>query len=622
MSTTNNESTKIPNTSSTIKQMDPKQNQTQTQTQTQIRSQQQSNPTSTLQPSDTYIPDYLYDLVPELSSYQDLINIEKRLDTYLARKQVDINQIVEQWNNSRNANGMFSQYNKEDIQYLRIFISNTAENQLWQLEQQQQTNGGNNEISKQDDTSITNGNSDPCWIMRIEGRLIDDLPADDPKRPKFSSFIKDIAVDFKRLPKSHNTTTTNNHSNSNNNANTITSTNNDEIMTNQNISVSNTDNNNNNNHNNNLESNNLNLTEQQNTAGSNNANTTNNNTGNDIDDQIVDVVEWHADDENPVEFDGLDIKRYGSENLQCIITIQPRGYTGNYLEYSPKLSMIIGKSHGSIQEAVYSLYKYLFINDLLINNTNLSKDTNMRKNRNNNNTNNDSNNKLPKDDDMRTTVDETALVQIDKFLSVLLRDENEDKDSDINMDVDMDQPNNNNNNDPQENEIKKIMKLSEFLSLVNAHVQPFKPIVIDYTVRVDKASTYGELVFDIEVPKLSTLSDKHRIDEIGRDGLSLISELEKYTNENRDKVESYEKEINLLKLQLNETANKYQFFQKLGQEPVASLQDYIQSQANALKILSGDEGFNEDTVRRAQFYKDNEEMLFENIGVMLANGRI
>ncbi|KAK5963516.1 Rsc6p PWA37_004648 [Arxiozyma heterogenica] len=612
MSTTNNVNTKISNSESTIRHMETKQNQTQIP----IRSQQQTNPTSTLQPSDTYIPDYLSNLVPELNSYEDLIDIEKKLDTYLSRKQIDINQIVEQWNSSRNANGIFSQYNKDDIQYLRIFISNTAENQVWQLEQQQHTNEENNEISKQDVESITNGNSDPYWIMRIEGRLIDDLPADDPERSKFSSFIKDIAVDFKRLPKNqHN----------NNSATATTSTNNNETSNNQNPAVFNNHNNNNNNNNDNFESTNLNLTLPQNTAGSDNASTitVNNNLSNDTDNKIVDVVEWHADDENQVEFDGLDIKRYGSENLQCTVTIQPKGCTGNYLEYSPELSMIIGKSRGSIQEAVYSLYKYLLINNLLISSANLSKDNNMSKNRINHNSNSSySNNKIPKDDGMGKTVDETTLVQIDKFLSVLLGDENKDNDGDINMDVDTDQSNNNDDNGLQENEIRRIMKLSEFLSLVNAHVQPFKPIVIDYTVRVDKASTYGELVFDIEVPKLSTLSDKNRIDEIGRDGLSLISELEKYTEENKDKLESHEREISLLKLQLNETAHKYQFFHKLGQDPVPALQDYIQSQANALKILSGDEGFNEDTVRRAQFYKDNEEMLFENIGVMLANGRI
>ena len=582
MSATNNVNTQIPNPVSTTKQIDPKQ----TQNQAQIRNQQQTNPISTLQPTDTYIPDYLMDLIPELKSYQNLVDIEKKIDIYLARKQIDIHQIVEQWNNSRNSNNIFSQYSKDDIQYLRIFISNTAENQPWQVQQQNQVN---NEMSKQDDNSMTNENSDPYWIMRIEGRLIDDLPADDPKRPKFSSFIKDITVDFKRVPKTQNK----NINNSNN-----TSTNNDENMNNQNVPVSDNYNNNNSS---NTESNSLNFVVPQDTDGNNNAS--------DTDNQIVDVVEWHADDENPVDFDGLDIKRYGSENLQCTITIQPKGYTGNCLEYSPELSMIIGKSRGSIHEAVYSLYKYLLINDLII-----SKDKN--------NTIITNNHKISKNENMEKTVDETTFVQIDKFLSVLLEDENKDKDGDINMNIEIDQSNENSDNDSQENEIKKIMKLSEFLSLINSHVRPFKPIVVNYTVRVDKASTYGELVFDIEVPALSTLPNKKRIDELGQDGLSLISELETFTNENRDKLDSYEREINLLKLQLNETANKYQFFEKLGQDPVPALQEYIESQANALKILSGDEGFNEDTVRRAQFYKDNEEMLFENIGVMLANGRI
>lgn len=40
--------------------------------------------------------------------------------------------------------------------------------------------------------------------------------------------------------------------------------------------------------------------------------------------EIVDALEWNYDENNVVEFDGIDIKRQGKDNLRCSITIQLR----------------------------------------------------------------------------------------------------------------------------------------------------------------------------------------------------------------------------------------------------------------------------------------------------------
>lgn len=533
---------------------------------------QQANPVNSMQPTDTYIPGFLNELVPELSDYEKLIETEKKLDIYLSRKQIDLYQSVTQWNNSKNSTGAFGHYDSDDIKYLRIFVSNTAENQVWQVEQQHEDKikAGEDETVEEDTLQ-----PEPTWTMRIEGRLIDDLNADNQNRPKFSSFIKDIAVDFKKQIKNETTDDEDEDDPMNGNGEDNNNINNDDDDTNG--------------------------------KGTQ---------------QIVDVVEWHYDPDAPVEFDGLDIKRTGSENLQCTITIQPRGITGNHLQYSPELSMIIGKASGSLHEAVYSMYKYLLINNLLI-----SDNGKADNGKNSNNSNNDNNNN-----------GERTIVQLDRFLYSLLPTNQRDRDGDIKMGnvapliTKTSDDNNDDNRDNQTeteteehedyNEIKKTMKLTEFLPLVNSHIHPLKPIEVNYTIRVDRASTYGELVFDVEVPDPSTYKNKQRIDELGQAGLSLISELETFTKDNKTKLDTMDKEKSLLHLQLNETANKYQFFHKLGMDTVPALEDYISSQANALKILSGDEGFNEDTVRRSQFYRDNENMLFENIGVLLANGRI
>ena len=104
--------------------------------------------------------------------------------------------------------------------------------------------------------------------------------------------------------------------------------------------------------------------------------------------------------------------------------------------------------------------------------------------------------------------------------------------------------------------------------------------------------------------------------------MKLVSELDKLFSETKVKTDALNREAANLKLQLNLSANKYNFFDRLAKDPVPVLQEYIAASSNALKVLSGDEGFNEDTVRRSQFYIDNEDMLYENLGILLTNGRI
>lgn len=505
---------------------------------------QQITPIPTVHPTNSYIPTYLSEMVPELSSYQELLEAEKMLDIYLARKKIDLYQSVSQWNNSKQSHSAFSHFNKDSVKYLRVFISNIAENQPWQ--------------TKTDDLS------NASWTMRIEGRLLDLQKAEDSQRPKFSSFIQDIAVDFKKTDLKNDS--------SKDNTITTADAENDISMTDQENSPSIS-----------ASASSVSLTlplQPTDLADGVSIGTKKDDETKDEEKQetskIFDAVEWHFDPKNPVEFDGLDIKRNGSENIECTITIQPKGFTGAYLEYSKELSSIIGRSEGSLHEAVYSLYKYILINNLLINN--------------------ESTLKTSADPSSTSTNGEKIVIQLDDTLQKLLPKTNS---------TDSEKP--------------RTLKLSQLPPLVNTHISPVNPIKLNYTIRVDKASTYGELAFDIEVP---TLNQKHSMDDFGKEGLSLVSQLDKLTSTLKPKLDELDKQTNTLQLQLNAGANKYQFFSKLADDPVPVLQEYMASSANALKVLSGDEGFNEDTVRRANFYKENEAMLFENIGVLLANGRI
>lgn len=506
---------------------------------------QQTNPVPTTQPTDSYIPKYLSDLVPELGLYEKLIESEKRIDVYLARKKIDLRQSVSQWNNSKTSQNPQS---KKDVKYLRVYVSNIAEDQPWQNPEKESTEG--------------------TWTMRIEGRLLDNRDVQDPERPKFSSFLQAIAVDFKKPKKAEK--------------NEISS---DERANEQDITMAGTEENS-------AESM-LNMSLSLQLPGGSGDFNANDNTSGQVKDEkkginaekapsdIADAVEWHFDPKNPVDFDGLDIKRPGTENVDCTITIQPQGLTGDDLEYSADLAALIGISHGSLHEALYSLYKYILMNNLLIND-----DTNAQTTIN-----------ISSD----STRGEKTMVQLDAYLQKLLPSK---------PSVD---------GEPR----RTILKLSEIPPLINAHISPIPPIKIDYTIRVDKASTYGELVFDLEVPGAGPQAPggKPR-DELAEEGISLLADFNKLSSGLQAELQKLDARTNALQLQLNASSNRYQFFHKLSEDPAHFLEDYMASTANALKVLSGDEGFNEDSVRRSHFYKENETMLFENLGVLLANGRM
>ncbi|QLQ81319.1 hypothetical protein HG537_0F00800 [Torulaspora globosa] len=497
---------------------------------------QQTNPIPTTQPTDSYIPKYLSDLVPELGLYEKLIESEKRIDVYLARKKIDLRQSVSQWNNSKTSQ---KPQRKNDVKYLRVYVSNIAEDQPWQNPEKE--------------------SSDGSWTMRIEGRLLDDRDVQDPERRKFSSFLQAIAVDFKK-PKTEEKSEDKDEEKGNE-RDVSMDENEAENMLNISLQLPGSSGD--------FSANGNSSRQPQENQGSNTEKAAS---------DIADAVEWHFDPKNPVEFDGLDIKRPGSENVDCTITIQPLGLTGDDLEFSPELTALIGISHGSLHEASYSLYKYILMNNLLIND--------------------DSDTQATINSSSDSTRGEKTMVQLDAYLQKLLP-----------------------KNPPTDGELKKtILKLSEIPPLINAHISPIPPIKIDYTIRVDKASTYGELVFDLEVPNHGP-GEKPR-DELAEEGISLLADFNKLTTDLQTELQKLDARTNALQLQLNASSNRYQFYHKLSQDPTRFLQDYMASSANALRVLSGDERFNEDSVRRSEFYKENQAMLFENLGVLLANGRM
>ncbi|EJS41903.1 snf12p [Saccharomyces arboricola H-6] len=511
-------------------------------------------------PSDMVITDNLLKLIPELYSFQQLMDSEKRVDQFIHLRNLHMKQMVGQWNNPKLSQEFSYPYlDTPNIKYLRIFISNVSENQPWQMDT-------NNEP---DLMALENAS----WTMRIEGRLLDTVQANDPTREKFSSFIESIMVDFKNK-KDKNAPYTKSDA-------VPVEKNPTQIPSDKQLNSS--------------------LSMQLSPANGGTAPTSNIVQSNDMKEeeaiekdvssstQRLEPVKWQYDSNNPVEFDGLDIKRPGSENVECTISILRKSSPEEpFMSYSPELTRIIGLKKGAPHDAVFSIYKYVHLNELLIDND--SAFENVMRNRSHHNS-NTSTSRIPD-----ATHNQISTVKLDSQLLTLL-------------------PDNIRESSPE------IMKLTDLLAFVNTHLRPLEPIKIDYTVRIDKASTYGELVLDIEVPDINALklNNKQRESQIGAAELNEnIKDLERI----KSKIALHDKEIRSILTNLNESNKRYRFFKKISEDPVKTLNDCIASTSNALKVLSGDEGYNEDMVRRANFYMENEAMLRENIEIILSNGRM
>ena len=51
------------------------------------------------------------------------------------------------------------------------------------------------------------------------------------------------------------------------------------------------------------------------------------------------------------------------------------------------------------------------------------------------------------------------------------------------------------------------------------------------------------------------------------------------------------------------------------------MENWLESQLETFKALKSDEGYEEEVIRRAEYFEDNEDMLKEKIDVLLGSGR-
>lgn len=121
-----------------------------------------------------------------VTRYKRLREVEKRLDAVMMRKRLDVKD---------NAQREYAR--REGV--LRVWISNTAEGQPWQVVEDGSGMG-------EDAIFDLGESSQATFRVKIEGRLLEDpteLEEDKPspdKRPRLSTFFKSITIDLHRNP--------------------------------------------------------------------------------------------------------------------------------------------------------------------------------------------------------------------------------------------------------------------------------------------------------------------------------------------------------------------------------------------------------------------------------------
>lgn len=137
-------------------------------------------------PTDREIPDEVSEAVvgDGVERYKKLRDAEKRLDAIMMRKRLDISDNLQRrWTRREGT--------------LRVWISNTAEGQPWQVVEEGNAN---------EDGMFELGESQATFKVKIEGRLKEDPDEDEADkapaahRPRLSTFFKAITIDFDRNP--------------------------------------------------------------------------------------------------------------------------------------------------------------------------------------------------------------------------------------------------------------------------------------------------------------------------------------------------------------------------------------------------------------------------------------
>ena len=107
--------------------------------------------------------------------------------------------------------------------------------------------------------------------------------------------------------------------------------------------------------------------------------------------------------------------------------------------------------------------------------------------------------------------------------------------------------------------------------------------------------------------------------------LKKLLEVNKVAFENLAKADSTIQQLNqrisLAIIALHNANLREKFYSELSEDPIKFIDNWLESQASTLKALKSDEGYDEEVVRRAKYFEDNEHLLKEKIDLMMSSSR-
>ncbi|KAI3403487.1 SNF12 [Candida oxycetoniae] len=294
------------------------------------------------------------------------------------------------------------------------------------------------------------------------------------------------------------------------------------------------------------------------------------------------IIEWRDDDLNNVNrnptgsnssFDGMDVKRSGIFNIKVKIALLVKSYTSK-IRVSDEMSQFIGKLECTQQEVMYTIWNYVLWHKLF-------KDTDQY---------------AP-----AATVDNGA--DLSNTMS--------DKSANTNDDPTLAQA---------DNTLFNLLKVREFTfkdlyRLIQPHFRPREPIMLDYEVDTRKSTTLGDLVLDIpiELPVNLSKAQKELLD-LNKSAFENLSQHD-------SAIEKLNQKISLAIIALRNANSREIFYDELSKDPVGFIEKWVESQSETLKALKSDEGYDEETVRRAQYFIDNEDLIKEKIDLLFGSSK-
>lgn len=268
------------------------------------------------------------------------------------------------------------------------------------------------------------------------------------------------------------------------------------------------------------------------------------------------------------QFDGIDIKRLGVFPIKTKIAILVKDYSSRLMLSTP-MAQFTGKREASQQELVYLIWQYVLFKNL-----------------------------FKKSDSFTTVPAVSASTITSQSMDVQGEDEN-----DLSV--------------VQCDEILKALlkvdyfKFKDLYKYTQPHLRPRHPIVVEYEIDTTKSTTLGDVVLDVPVElPLSISKVQKEILEENKNAYDSMSESDEH-------IQFLNQRISLGIATLQNVNARESFYRQLSKDPVGFLKQWLETQSETLKALKSEEGYNEELVRKAEYFKEHEDELRQKIDLML-----